>query len=128
MNKINEERLQSFNNVEGYVKELKKLDKNFNSELHKVNAVGGIGEEHTLYYKGIKICRLPPRQASIFGYDIFNDKGERVKLETEKPNRIKTEKEKEVLTTYLLEIREKVNDNLKQEREKQANREQKAKD
>lgn len=123
-----EQRLKSFENVEKYIKELKKLDNNFSVQMKKVNEVGGIKQEHVLLYKGKSLkTQLPPRANSLFGYLIYNDKGEKVNLKTEIVNRIKTDKEKDILTNYLLGLREGINNELKQERTKQANREQNAK-
>lgn len=125
---IDEERKKSFDNVEEFIKELRKLDKNFSAKMKEVKVIGGISKEHTLYYKGKPLrTQLPPRANSIFGYLIRDINGNKVNLKTEKPNRIKSDAEKEHLTNYLLELRETINKEIETDRSKQADKEQQAK-
>lgn len=125
-NNVNEQRLNSFNKADEFCKNLKDQKSGIEIKMVGVNEVGGISEEHYIYYKGKLIAHIPPRPPALFGYEIWSKDGEKVELKTGKANRVYTDDEMQVVQQTILKRCDEVQQVLNEKAQEQRNKEKKA--
>lgn len=68
-------RSQSFIHAEEFAKNFAKTNTSIEVKMVKVKPVQGIDKEPNLYYKGIKMAHLKPRDNHLFGYTVAGEEG-----------------------------------------------------
>jgi len=114
------ERAESHKLAHEYAQELKKKFHGVEITEMKVKPVGDINKEVKLLYKGVSLIHIPPRANSLFGFRLWLD-GEI------HAGKIYNEEQKAELTKRVEVAIDNINNDLAQERSKQADKEQKAK-